>query len=113
MFVVLSAKDFNGKNVQKAKNTGGLLLVKADWCGHCKKLKVVLDKLSKKLNKAYPIFVLDADKDMGIISSLKVDGYPTVFFIDRNGDIKEKYNSDRTEGAFLSEICRVSLVCKK
>jgi filamentous hemagglutinin family protein len=113
MLISLSQKDFDGKKIVRAKNTGALLLVKAEWCSHCMKLKPILKKVSEKLGSAFPIFTIDADKDSQIVNSLGVDGYPTVFFVNREGVISGKYESDRTESSFLSEICRVSLVCKK
>jgi hypothetical protein len=50
---------------------------------------------------------------MDFVSVLEVEGFPTIFFFDRNGDLSKKYSGDRSEGGILSAICSESLVCRK
>jgi thiol-disulfide isomerase/thioredoxin len=99
----------NGLYIEKAKGTGGMVVVKTEWCSFCKKTMPILEETSRKLGSAYPIFKLDGDTS----TKIKVDGYPTILFIDRNGRIKGKYTGERSVPGFLEGICNNSLVCKK
>lgn len=100
-------------NLSKAKNTGALVVVKADWCKFCKLLLIDLKKVSNKLGDAYPIMLVDADTNKEMVNVLGVEGFPTMFFFDRNGNLSKKYSGDRSEGGILSAICSESLVCRK
>ena len=99
----------NGMYIDKARGSGGMVIVKADWCGHCKRTLPVLEETSRKLGSSFPIFKLDGDKN----KSIPVDGYPTIFYIDRAGKITGKFSGDRSVPGFLEGICNNSLVCKK
>jgi thiol-disulfide isomerase/thioredoxin len=104
----------SGSNyILKAKGTGGILMVKQDWCGYCVRALPAFEESSKKLGSAYPIFKMDGDKNKAAVSKLGVQGFPTILFIDRNGKIGKKYEGDRTTGDILSSVCKESLVCKK
>lgn len=117
MSQVITSRDFQKKGqyyyVNKAVGTGGMLVVKQDWCFHCQKLSPVLEGLAKKLGNSYKILKLDGDKDSVIVESLGVQGFPTIFYIERDGRVSEKYNSNRDEFSILQGICKKSLVCKK
>lgn len=95
--------------IEKAKGRGGIVVVKTDWCSFCKSTMPILEETSRKLGSAYPIFKLDGDK----ATKIKVDGFPTIFYINRTGKITGKYTGDRSVQGFLKGICKNSLVCKK
>jgi thioredoxin-like negative regulator of GroEL len=117
MSQVITTRDFQKKGqyyyVNKVVGTGGMLVVKQDWCGHCKTLAPILEKVAKKLGKAYNILKLDGDDDSGIVESLGVQGFPTIFYIERDGKVSGKYTSGRDEFSILQGICDKSLVCRK
>ena len=99
--------------VKKLAPTGGMLLVKNDWCMHCRKLAPILEQVSKKLGKAFPIVKLDGDSNNAIVQALGVEGFPTIFYVERDGLISKRYEGERSDGAFLQAICDKSLVCRK
>lgn len=117
MSQVITSRDFQKKGndhyINKAVGTGALLIVKQDWCGFCKKLYPVLDGVAKKLGKAYKIMKLDGDGNSAIVESLGVEGFPSIFYVERDGRVSGKYNSGRDEFSILQGICKNSLVCKK
>jgi thiol-disulfide isomerase/thioredoxin len=108
---VISKSD--GVYINQAKGTGGLLMISVNWCGHCKRTLPILKEVSEKLGSAFPIFKLDADINKKAVNTLNVDGFPTIFYIDRNGKIGKTFSGDRTIGGFLNGICDASLVCRK
>lgn len=61
----------------QAKVTG-LVIVKADWCGYCKKYKPIAEKVAKE--KGLSVEYLDLDKDKSPIFQY-VRGVPATFFI--------------------------------
>jgi thiol-disulfide isomerase/thioredoxin len=99
--------------INEAKPTGGLLMVKADWCGHCKRTLPILEDLSKKLGDSYPIYKLDSDANPRIVAGLNVQGFPTIFYVNRDGKVGKRFNDDRSVPSFLNGICKEALVCKK
>jgi thiol-disulfide isomerase/thioredoxin len=106
-------KKGNSFYINRAKDSGGMIIVKNDWCIHCRRVLPVLEKTSKKLGTAYPIFKLDGDSNKKSIDLLKIEGFPTIFLINRDGKITKKYEGGRTEQEFLTSICSESLVCRK
>lgn len=114
MLIKVTSSDFSSNlNIKKASKSGALLIVKQDWCGFCRRLTPTLSSVSKKLGSAYPIMTLDGDENPDMISKLGVEGFPTLFFIDRSGNIKKKYDGGRSEEELISAICSESLVCRK
>lgn len=114
--IKVSARDFSQKSgsiyLNKNIKNGAFLIVKADWCGHCRMLLPVLESLSKDLGKDFPIFTLDADSEKVTVGSLQVQGFPTVFFLDKKAEVWKKYTGSRDRGSILKYICQESLVCR-
>lgn len=117
MLVEISEKDFTKKGnnfyINKAEKTGGMLMVKAEWCSHCKRALPIMEDVSKTLGSAYKMFKLDADADPKMVDNLGVKGFPTILYINRDGMITKKYEGERSPGEILSGICKESLVCKR
>ena len=97
--------------IPKAAGTGGLVLIKANWCGHCKRVIPELSRVASMTGGAFPIFVVDSDADPELVKDLGVKGFPTIFFIGKNGAIGEQYSDARTKEAFVKNICEKSRVC--
>lgn len=77
-------------------NNPSLVLVKADWCGHCQAFKPVWEQIGGKvpLDKMN-IVTLDSDKDKSFISRIKnLSGFPTIYFVPKKGGAM-MYNGPR------------------
>ncbi|MFM2229745.1 MAG: hypothetical protein RL607_1003 [Bacteroidota bacterium] len=48
------------------------------WCGPCKKLKPILEKISEEMKDKVVVVSIDAEANMALAESLKVEGYPTL-----------------------------------
>lgn len=120
MIQTLDASSFKltgGKLHIKGVNQPGMLLIHADWCGHCKTFKPVYRQLDKKLNSSGNAFPLLAIEDTYITkqlaTALNFRGYPTIKFIDSNGKIIGDYEGPRELESLLSKICEVYHKCVK
>lgn len=72
----LSLKNYN----DIISNPNKLVLVdfNAEWCGPCKKLSPILEKLAKKYDSKIELVKIDVDNNPLIAKELKVQGLPTL-----------------------------------
>lgn len=90
---------------------GGILIVKADWCGHCRKALPELEQVSRLTGNMFPVYKLDADTNKRSVKSLGVMGYPTIFFIEEDGKISRRYEKERNARTIIDEVCSVMRKC--
>lgn len=110
----------NGVVYTKSNGNPGLLLIHADWCGHCKNFIPTFQDINKKLNRksiSFPCVAIDSnelDTDGGKLSSaLKIQGFPTLLFFDQNGKIMGSYEGKRDVSSLLDNICKVYHHCAR
>jgi len=84
-----------------------IIIVKAEWCGHCQKAAPEFAKIAK--NGKIPVKILDADKNKDEVSGLNVKGYPTILFME-SGKPTE-YSGQRTCSAVMSAAGLPDSVC--
>ncbi len=67
----------------KEKVSEGLVLVDffADWCGPCKMLAPVLEKLAREFGDDLKVYKVNVDNDMEIASAFKVVSIPSLFLL--------------------------------
>jgi thiol-disulfide isomerase/thioredoxin len=120
--VALEMKDSDFDESGKIKkNKPGLLLVKAEWCGHCKRYKSTYSKLAKMFPPKGDFLITQIDetqivKDSNAEKGLKnfIEGYPTLLFFNKDGKIVQRFDGDRENlSEMLKKICSMYKVCKK
>ncbi len=57
----------------------------AEWCGPCKMMKPVLEKLRQLMGDNIRILKIDVDKNRPIATSLNISGVPTLVLF-KNGE---------------------------
>jgi thiol-disulfide isomerase/thioredoxin len=112
------------KNLLKNKNDvyitglypmiGGILLVKATWCGHCTRFLPDFKRLDSILGSNYKVAMID-DKNLGNFKEiLNIKGYPTLLFFDKEGKINNSFpdTMKRDINNILKYICSIQNHCK-
>jgi thiol-disulfide isomerase/thioredoxin len=116
----LTSSDFkvtkNGVYVHSKVNGGnpGMLLIFANWCGHCQRFKPTFNQLCKQLGEDFPCTSIEDSNldDANLKNALDFKGYPTIKFFDQNGKIIGDYNKgDRSKQALLDHICELYHHC--
>lgn len=57
----------------------------ADWCGPCKRVAPIMDKLAKDYNGKVVIYKVDTDANRELSSVFGIRSIPSVMFIPKNG----------------------------
>ena len=118
--IKLSQNDFaikkDGLYITKNLKSPGMLLIFANWCGHCQRFKPTFNQLCQQLGSDFPCTSIeDANlDDDDLKKSLNFKGYPTIKFFDQSGKIISEYQSgDRSKESLLNHICDVYHHCIK
>ena len=78
-----------------------LLIVKASWCGHCKRAMPDFERLvsaspiTKSDGSSVTVRLLDDAEDKAEISNLNVKGFPTILYRSADGSLSN-YNGERS-----------------
>ena len=78
-----------------------LLIVKASWCGHCKRAMPDFERLvsaspiTKSDGSSVTVRLLDDAEDKAEVQNLNVKGFPTILYRSADGSISN-YNGERS-----------------
>jgi len=62
-----------------------LILLKAEWCGHCQAFKGEWEKIKKELSSDnLEIITYDSEKDKKMMEKYQVKGFPTILLENKN-----------------------------
>ena len=79
----INQDQFMDEVVEKSKTTPVLVDFWAPWCGPCKQLTPVLEKLVNSKNGKIILAKVNVDENQGIAAQLKIQSIPTVYgFVD-------------------------------
>ena len=90
-------------------NSQGFLMVGAGWCGHCHAFIKDYEKIAASTSTAFPCFLI-TDTDREAVQKLKVDGFPSLYWINSDGSLIP-YTGSRSAMPILDQICKRSRIC--
>lgn len=89
--------DFEERVVARSHQVPVLVDIGAGWCGPCRVLTPLLERLAKEYGGAFVLANVDADENMKLAGRHKVRGFPTVIAYSRGGEI-DRFHSAQTQG---------------
>lgn len=101
----MSVKQYNRQSTGPA-----LLFVKATWCGYCKSAAPEIRKAASIMGSVVPVYEIDSEKHADVVESMKIDGFPTIFFRTATGQLKT-YRGERTGQKIADWACTQSGGC--
>ncbi|XP_047326689.1 probable protein disulfide-isomerase A6 [Impatiens glandulifera] len=109
--VILTSDNFDDIVLNEKKNV--LVEFYAPWCGHCKSLAPIYEKLGTVFNLEEDVVIanLDADTHKDLAGKYGVSGYPTLKFFPKGNKAGEDYNGGRDLDdfvTFINEKCGTS-----
>ena len=60
----------------------------ASWCGPCKALAPLIERLATDYEGRLKVLKVDVDKNKALAEAARIQSIPTLFFIDVNGNIE-------------------------
>jgi len=83
----------------------------ADWCGPCKMVAPVLDRLAKKYDGKLSIYKVDTEAERELAGMFGVQSIPTLLFIPKDGEPRVAMGAlpEKEFERIIGEVLSVSL----
>jgi putative thioredoxin len=92
-----TTETFEAEVLQKSLQTPVLVDFWATWCGPCKTLGPILEKLAGEYHGAFELAKVDVDKEQQVAAAFQIRSVPTVFLV-KNGEIVDGFPGVLPEG---------------
>lgn len=80
----------------------------ASWCGPCRMVGPIIDRISEKLIGKIKVFKLNVDENPITSNLYKITGIPTVIIF-KNGQVEREFVGVQPEQVYLDAINSISL----
>ena len=92
-----TAETFETEVLQGSVQTPVLVDFWAEWCGPCKTLGPILEKLAVEYNGAFRLAKIDVDKEQQLAAAFQVRSIPTVYLV-KGGQLVDGFPGALPEG---------------
>jgi putative thioredoxin len=92
-----TAETFEAEVLRKSLEVPVLVDFWATWCGPCKTLGPILEKLAGEYNGAFVLAKVDVDKEQQIAAAFQIRSVPTVFLV-KDGQLVDGFPGALPEG---------------
>ncbi|HEY5970568.1 MAG TPA: thioredoxin [Pseudoxanthomonas sp.] len=92
-----TTETFEAEVLQQSMQTPVLVDFWATWCGPCKTLGPILEKLAGEYNGAFRLAKVDVDKEQQVAAAFQIRSVPTVFLV-KGGQIVDGFPGAVPEG---------------
>ncbi len=92
-----TTETFEADVLQKSLETPVLVDFWATWCGPCKTLGPILEKLAGEYNGAFVLAKVDVDREQQIAAAFQIRSVPTVFLV-KGGQLVDGFPGALPEG---------------
>jgi putative thioredoxin len=92
-----TAETFETDVLQSSLQTPVLVDFWAEWCGPCKTLGPILEKLAGEYNGAFRLAKIDVDKEQQLAAAFQVRSIPTVYLV-KDGQLVDGFPGALPEG---------------
>nr|WP_295382119.1 thioredoxin [Pseudoxanthomonas sp.] len=92
-----TAETFEAEVLRKSLEVPVLVDFWATWCGPCKTLGPILEKLAGEYNGAFELAKVDVDKEQQIAAAFQIRSVPTVFLV-KDGQLVDGFPGALPEG---------------
>jgi len=91
---ILVASNFDEVALNKDKDV--LVEFYAPWCGHCKQLAPIYDKLGEKFKDHESIVIAKMDSTVNELEHTKINSFPTIKLFKKGDNQVIEYSGERT-----------------
>jgi len=93
----VTTERFEAEVLQKSLQTPVLVDFWADWCGPCKTLGPILEKLAGEYNGGFVLAKVDTEREQQIAAAFQIRSIPTVFLV-QGGQLVDAFQGALPEG---------------
>lgn len=104
-----TTETFEAQVLQKSLQTPVLVDFWATWCGPCKTLAPMLEKLAGEYNGAFELAKVDVDKEQQIAAAFQIRSVPTVYLV-KDGQLVDGFPGALPEGQLREFLTQHGIV---
>jgi putative thioredoxin len=93
----VTTERFEADVLQQSLQTPVLVDFWADWCGPCKTLGPILEKLAANYNGAFVLAKVDTEREQQVAAAFQIRSIPTVFLV-KDGKLVDAFQGALPEG---------------
>ncbi len=102
----VDASNFHELVLEKSKHVPVVIDFWAEWCGPCKSLKPILEKLAEEFAGRFVLAKINADQNQDLAAQFQVRGIPSVKAV-FNGEILDEFSGAMPEATVREFLKRI------